>query len=110
MFGGGAVYLGSGRPLVRDYYGRAYPNGTRDCGTTDFSGKWLVAPFPENFGGAFMSVMAKRVSCPTARRLARSNSRHTGAFRCVVTKSGYEYRRTKCSASRGRIISVETGA
>jgi hypothetical protein len=110
VFGGGAVYLTAGRTRVTHYYGQRYPTGTRDCGTTDFSGKWLLAPFPENFGGASMSVTARRVSCRVARRIARRYGRSTGAFRCSVLKSAHEYRRTKCSASRGRVVWIETGA
>lgn len=110
VFGGGAVYLANGATRVMYSYAQGYPNGTRDCGTTDFGGKWLLAPFPENFGGASMSVMAKRVSCRSARRVARRYGRSTGAFRCVVTKSRHEYRRSKCTTSRGHAVWVETGS
>lgn len=110
VFGGGAVYISSGSAKVMYPYAQRFPRGTRDCGTTDFSGKWLLAPYPANFGGAFMSVKAKRVPCRSARRIARRYGRSAGPYRCIVTKSGYEYRRSKCTASRGRVISIESGA
>ena len=84
----------------------------RECGTTDFSGRWLLAPFPASFGGASMSVWARRTGCRTARRVARSAAagKRTRGFRCRTTRTGCEFLAERCTARGGRIVWYETGA
>ena len=103
-----SIVLIDGVPETSDYFVKKFPRGTRECGTTDFSGKWLIAPFPENFGGASMSVWAKRTGCRTARRVARYGRR--AGFRCRVTRTGYEFLAERCRGRGGRIVWYETGA
>jgi hypothetical protein len=103
-----SIFLADGVPEAGEYLVRKFPRGTRECGTTDFTGKWLLAPFPESFGGASMAVWAKRTRCRTARRLALHGRR--AGFRCRVTESGYEYLAERCRGRGGRIVWYETGA
>jgi hypothetical protein len=103
-----SIILIDGVPQTSAYFAKKLPRGTRECGTTDFSGKWLMAPFPESFGGASMSVWAKRTGCRTARRLARHGRR--AGFRCRVTRTGHEFHAERCRGRGGRIVWYETGA
>jgi hypothetical protein len=106
-----SIMLIAGVPETSDTFVQKFPRGTRECGTTDFSGGWLLAPFPASFGGASMSVWAKRTGCRAARRVALSaTAAKRRGFRCRTMRSGYEYLAQRCTAHRGRIVWYETGA
>jgi hypothetical protein len=107
-----SIMLIAGVPETSDVFVKKFPRGARECGTTDFSGRWLLAPFPAHFGGASMSVWAKRTGCRTARRVARyaaAGKRRRG-FRCRTTRTAHEYLAERCTARGGRIVWYETGA
>jgi hypothetical protein len=110
-FGSASVYLEAGDPAIEHFSSAAFPRGTKECGTTDFSSQgWLLPPFPPNFGGAFLSAWGKNVSCRTARRVVRSRRASAAAgFRCVATKRGWEYVKGRCKARGGRVVWYETG-
>jgi hypothetical protein len=107
-----SIMLIAGVPEAGHVFVKKFPRGTRECGTTDFSGRWLLAPFPANFGGASMSVWAKRTGCRTARRVARSAvaAKRRRGFRCRTTRAGHEFLAERCKARGGRIVWYETGA
>jgi hypothetical protein len=107
--GQAAIFLAEGQPQTADFSIKRFPTGTIECGTTDFTGRWLLPPYPESFGGASMSVWAKHTACRTARRVARA-PRGARGFRCKTTKSGYEYVAQRCTARGGRVIWAESGS
>jgi hypothetical protein len=102
------IFLIGGIAQPGEYYAKKLPRGTRECGTTLFTGRWVLAPFPENFFGAWMSVWAKRTGCRAARRAARSGE--SAGFRCRTTRSGHEFLAQRCRGRGGRIVWYETGA
>jgi hypothetical protein len=104
-----AIFLANGVPQPADVFSRTFPLGLRSCGTTDFSGRWLMPPFPPDFGGASMSVWAQRVDCVTARRVARRPGGRRG-WRCVTTNTGYEFVAVRCTRPGGRVVRIESGA
>lgn len=109
-FGEASISLSHGSPRTVYFYVKRLPTGSRECGTTDFSGRWLLAPFPESFGGASMSVWAKRASCRTARRVAGRGRQASSAYRCKTIRTGWEYRAVRCDASGGRRIWIDSGS
>lgn len=108
-FGETAITLAAGVPRADPFSVKRLPSGSRECGTTEFTGSWLLPPFPENFGGASTTVWAKGTSCRTARRVALGRVRGSG-FRCRATKRAWEFVASRCTAAGGRVVWVESGS
>ena len=60
--------------------------------------------FPPSFGGAWLTVWAKRVPCAAARRLARSGNPR--GFRCRTTKQAHEFHAMTCTRAGGRELAL----
>jgi len=108
----------AGRPTEIEMHSRAFPVGLVSCATTDFTSgphgrRWLYPPFPASFGGASMSVWAKRTSCSVAHRVASGcdgRSRVYHGWQCVITKTAEEFAASRCARPGGRVIRFEGGA
>jgi hypothetical protein len=102
-----SVALDSGVPQVTDVTSRTFPDARRFCGITDFSTGWRRPPV----FGASMSAWATRVSCRTARRVARRwrGRARVMDFRCRRTRTGLEFVAVRCTRGR-QVVRFESGS